>query len=139
MPDSSPQYDYIDYTSIRFPSDQLDIATMRRAHPDLFDVDWAKFSKVLDVITPDDKDSPSVGAMLRVERLLAQNAYEGVSGAFTPENPVTGEDALAFVEELIECYVRYGLASGPLHAQQLIRDFEAQAAGQAKSSGHDRV
>src|SRR5947207_235396 len=74
-------YDDIDYTRIRFPSDQLNIGTMRHLHPDLFDVDNADFDKALRVI-PEASDGPSIGSMLRIERLLARNAFEEACGAF---------------------------------------------------------
>ncbi|HLN31732.1 MAG TPA: hypothetical protein VK395_28590 [Gemmataceae bacterium] len=134
MSEDSPEYDYIEYRLIRFPSDKLDIAAMRRAHPDLFDVENASFEEVLTTL-PEDNDGPLIGSMLRLERMLAQNAYEEVRGVFTEGNVISNEEKPGFIDELTGYYVKYGLATGRQHAQQMIRDFEAQATSQARTRG----
>jgi len=131
MTEKPPEYDYIDYTLVRFPSDRLDIGAIRRTHPEFFDVQQARFSEAFEVIT-DAVDGPNIGSMLRIERLLAMNAFEEVRGAFTKTNTVSDEDKPGFIEELASHYMQYGIASGLQHAQQLILDIEAQAAGQAR-------
>ncbi|HZU34548.1 MAG TPA: hypothetical protein VFA18_01495 [Gemmataceae bacterium] len=69
--------------------------------------------------------------MIFMERALARGAYEAALGNrdyLVNKLAVTRE---GFIEELAELYVRYGLASEPQHALQLVRDFETQAAAQA--------
>jgi hypothetical protein len=132
-----PEYHYVDYTLIRFPSDGLTIGKIRRMHPDYFDVERAPFENALaitpneDLIEPGD---PEVGQMLYIERKLAQNAFEGVRRVYTRSNVMGRKDKPGFINDLIGFYIRYGLASGQETAMQMIRDIETQAASQAKGS-----
>jgi hypothetical protein len=141
MPGDLPEYCYIDYTLIRFPSDRLTIGTIRRLHPDYFDVEFAPFESALAIAPNEDcvePDEPEIGQMLWIERKLAQNAYEEVRRVFTRSNVVGGRDKPAFLDDLIRFYVRYGLASGRESALQMIRDIETQAASQATGTDQGR-
>lgn len=110
---------------------------MRRVHPDLFDVDRADFTKVFRETYQ--KDGPNIRLMLEVERWLTRNAYEEVRGVFSRENIVSDEDKPGLIEDLATFYQRYGLSTGLEHTKQLVRDFEAQAASQAKAAGQKEV
>lgn len=133
MTAEEPEIDYVIYTSIAFPSDNLTIRDLRRAHPDQFDVDDGPdfFDHVGENILADD----TIGTMLYVERLLARGAYEEARGNRDYLLKKQAVEREGLIAELAEDYMRYGLASGPQHAQQLIRDFEAQAAAQAVKPG----
>ncbi len=137
MSDSPPEYHYIDYTLIRFPSDQLTLGLIRRLHPDYFDVEHAPFEQVLAIAPNEDFDSdddPGIGQILYIERKLALNAFEGVRRVYTRSNVMGAKDKPAFVEDLVKFYSRYGIADGRESAMQLIRDIESQAANQARGA-----
>jgi len=114
MTEGPPEYDYVDYRLIQFPSDRLDLGTIRRAHPEFFDVEDAEFERALEY--PDDSDGPGIRSMLYLERLLALNAYEEGHQVFTRANHVSPAEKPGFIEELTGYYIQYGLASGPQHA-----------------------
>jgi hypothetical protein len=141
MTEKPPEYDYVDYTLIRFPSDRLTIGTMRRLHPNYFDVERAPFERAL-AITPDedsvDVDEPQIGQILFIERMLALNAFEQVHQQFTTANFMGSKDKPGFVDDLVKFYVRYGIASGRKSALELIRDIETQAASQATGPAPER-
>jgi hypothetical protein len=137
LSEESPEYEDIDYTSIRFPSDRLDIGAMRRVHPDLFDVEDAEYEQALAVIPEGfhSPDHPEIGQMLHLERMLARNAYEEVRGDYTQSNFITPTEKPSYHEDLTAYYLRYRLATGPHQAEEMIRDFEAQAARQVRALG----
>ena len=64
--------------------------------------------------------------MLSLEHDLATAAFDAVLGRRTVD--ITVEDR----RMLGKVYIRYGLASGPHHAKQLIRAFQQAAADQAR-------
>lgn len=126
MPDDPP-LDYIDYTSLRFPSDRITIRDMRRAHPDRFDVEGGRrFAE------PEDEEDFLVGTLIYMERLVARAAFEaalGKPGDLYAERALEKEGC---VEEMAEMYRRYGVSTGLEHTRQLLRDLESQAAQQAR-------
>lgn len=128
MPDEVPQLDWIDYTSIRFPSDQLTIGAIRRIHPEDFDVDGHP-----DGLRGEQPESP--GALLEQmiwnERVLARYTYEAAKGRYGLLECDGPADRQLLIEELSGYYLHFQLASGPQHALQLIRDIEEQARAQA--------
>jgi len=124
MPSAQPPLDRsnpeprLDLTRIDFPSDRITIKNLRQLSPQAFDPrskEWADFE--------DDLELPG---FLRLERDLANAAFDAVLGRRTVV--MSGEE----VEMLAALYVRYKLASGPHHAEQLIRSFEQAAAEQAR-------
>ena len=142
MADKPPEYDYVDYTLIRFPSDGLTIGKIRRMHPDYFDVESAPFENALAIAPNEDfvePGEPEIGQMLYIERKLAQNAFEVVHKVYTSSNVMSYKDKPGFVEDLVRFYVRYNLASGRETALQMIRAIESQAASQAKATHQDRA
>ena len=139
MTDPEPQIDYIDYTSIAFPSDSLTIRDLRRAHPDRFDVeDGPSFFEG----DAPDTAGDTVGMMLYCERVLARTAYD--AGARGRDHLADKHiiDRAAFVEDLAKLYKQYGIASsGAISARHLIQGFEAtaaQAAGRPAGRGPAR-
>jgi hypothetical protein len=118
MPDQEPQ---IDFTRIDFPSDSLTIQAVRRRFPEALDGKAAGTHLDLEKI-----DLPG---MLRIERTLAKEAFEVALGK-KPRFPGALGDVARYSAS--EVYVRYGLASGDHHAQQLIRAIEQAAARQAR-------
>jgi len=125
MPSDSP-LDYIDYTSLQFPSDRLTLLDVRRAHPERFDVEGAE--RFAD---PDGVDHLPLNTLLYMERLVARAAFEvalGKSADLYAERGLVREECL---EEMAEMYQMYGLSTGPQHTEQMIRTLESQAAAQA--------
>lgn len=125
MTDQTPDLDYVDYTRIPFPSDHLTFGAVRRAHPDLFDVDGTEL--FFDTATT----ATDVPDLFYLERLLARQAFEaalGRPGELLRSRNLEREDCL---QELTAGYVRYGLSTGRHHTEQLVREFEALAAAQA--------
>ena len=81
MPDDKPQLDYLDYTSIRFPSDKLTIGTLRKLEPDKFDVQGLLFRGKGPYSEDNDGGSwEMVQEIMCAERILAHVAYEQAIG-----------------------------------------------------------
>ncbi len=133
MSESEPQ---LDLTKIAFPSDSLTVKKLREVLPRYF-------------------DNPSRGpfveangeweAMLSFERWIAELAFDAARGEtisqFDAMRGLTLSQSIqrrrneleSYKEDLQELYVKYGLASGPHHVEQLVRDIETQAQNQAQS------
>ena len=81
--DPDPTLDYIDYTSISYPSDQLAIGKIRKLYPHRFDVEGSEVKNFFDANagthTGDTKEA-WLRCMLTAERYLARNAYEEALG-----------------------------------------------------------
>jgi hypothetical protein len=119
MSEAVPQ---LDITKISFPSDALTIGQMRRHFPEVFD------SGRNDL----DFDDIELYGLLSVERDLAIAAFEEASGRRTPA-VMSGEET----SMLVDLYVRYHIASGPHHAEELIRAFQQTAVDQVRTFGKD--
>ena len=77
MPHDLP-LDYIDYSSLRFPSDRITLLDIRRAHPSRFDVESGdRFNH------PDDEFR--LNGLCHRERLVARAAFEAALGKKTNE------------------------------------------------------
>jgi hypothetical protein len=118
--------DSVDYSSIPFPSDRITMADLRRAHPDRFDVPGGRRFR-------GDASSDAtfhLDTIVYLERLIAASAFDRAAGK--PENPL--DQALLeredCVSELTKLYQTYGVAKGPNHTEELVRDMEARAAAQ---------
>jgi hypothetical protein len=133
--DNDPTLDFIDYTSIAFPSDSLTVGKLRKLYPERFDVEGAgirHFFAANAGKNTDDSNESMLADMLTGERYLARHAYEQALGKTWTCLTELGDTREESAEELSERYIHFGLASGPQHAEQLIRSFEAQAVAQAK-------
>jgi hypothetical protein len=119
---SDGDFENLDLTGIRFPSDALSIRMLRAKHPELFDKGFTLGG---------DKAQPKfffeihaeniVANMLYCERVVAVSAY-----AEAMRIKGLGCDVSDFKGELSKLYIRYGIAGGTHHADQLIRDIEQQ-------------
>jgi hypothetical protein len=120
MSDSWPPLDetnpkpHIDLLKIDFPTDRLTIKAIRQRFP------------VIDADRLNDFDDIELPGLLSLERDLAKAAFDAVFGRRTVL--MSGEEK----GMLARVYARYGLASGPQHARQLIRAFQQAAADQAR-------
>ncbi len=70
-----------------------------------------------------------------IELLLAQRAFAAAAGLPDGESKL-GREWL--MELLNEAYLRYGVSSGFHETRELVREFEAAAADQAKSRARHR-
>jgi hypothetical protein len=121
--------------TLDFPSDQLKIGTLRRRFPQSFD--QAEYHDLSSVPFIDDNDSRNPSERLRQrlydlldgDRQVALNALVKAEGSTRTDWMYTPEEQR---ERLIELYQDFGLAEGPEHAKQLIRDLESAAAALAK-------
>jgi hypothetical protein len=109
------------------PADQT-ILHLRRAHPDVFDVEGG----IMEAPRAHYHSSGDVYDMLLLERGLARIAYQEAFG-----NPrqvarwVELPERDGYREDLSGIYVKFGLARGQNEARQMIAHFEADAAAQA--------
>jgi len=130
--DSDKEFRGLDFAALKFPSDGLSIGTLRERHRELFDrgfADWGDAQPKF--FLEADKGLHAgdiVGHTLFCERFVAIAAYADARGIDPPQL----DELPGVKEDLAEFYVRYGLASGPQHAAQLIRDIERQGAELAK-------
>lgn len=126
--------DYVNYTSLSFPSDAITVLALRRTHPDLFDVeDPVNFFSDHETTGAADNGMATV---IYVERLLARAAFESALGGPEDVLAINGLNRDDCIDDLTELYARYGVSSGRHHTEQLVRAFEGQAAAQA--TGHGR-
>ena len=129
-----PIYADTDYAKIRFPSDKLSIADLRRLFPE--DIDHNPRKPILRVGESD----LTLVSLLYNERRIADIACGNgphlyLSFGATP----TAEDVERDVElqrqtsteELVRLYQKFGLAKGPKSALQLIKGIEAAARSQS--------
>ena len=121
------QFEKLDLTSVRFPSDSLSIKAIRDVHPELFDKGFGKGEqsqpKFFLLSGWGGHSEDMLGGMLYCERLIAVCAFAKARGLHAPQFNVDD-----FKDELIELYTKYGLASGRHHAGELIRNIEQQGA-----------
>lgn len=116
----------IDFTRIRFPSDRITVANLRRAHPVRFDVEGAvQFEGVQD-------NDPEflVPVMMALERMLARNAHSIAAGMGTDVLTKECLERADCIKDLTDCYAAYGVSSGPNQTEELVREIEAQAVAQ---------
>lgn len=124
----------IDFRRIAFPSDGLTVGVLRRLFPKQFDTEpnpsffsSSPFRSAHGLEHVDD----AVGGMLYVERKMALSAFSLAIGDSHPERSLAPEVRDDYASELVQFYVRYGIAPGKAAAEQLIRTIESQAAAQA--------
>jgi hypothetical protein len=123
--DSTHPEPHLDFTKIDFPTDRLTIQAVRQRFPDALDAEAPGQHMDLEKI--------ELPAMLRIERNLAKWAFDAALGK-SPFKPGSGPVGLLDIAryKVGDLYVRYGLAKGTHHAEQLIRAFEQAAADQAR-------
>jgi hypothetical protein len=117
----------LDLKKIDFPSDNLRVKDLRRLHPHNIDArdhdshfklgEGSVYDKLVDLINS--------------ERCLAINTYDE-SRKMHRDFGLYGEDLEGVRQDLVRSYIDYGIASGPAHAEQLIRSIESQALRQAE-------
>lgn len=111
----------IDFRSIRFPSDTLTLGALRTLDPELFDIggriEEDRYDRVVTMM------ENKLVSLMCCEREVAHSAYAKAAGL-----PVLDEFGADYAPDLEKHFIEFGLASGPHHARQLIRDIESQAA-----------
>jgi hypothetical protein len=124
--EDDPSFEKLDFSGIRFPSDNLKIGEIRRVHSDRFDkgFDAAQALPNFSSFGAPGHHGDGSGMLLFLERLMVTGAYADRKGVFWP----IGFDPEAMREDLAALYCTYGLARGPRHAAQLIRDLEREGA-----------
>jgi hypothetical protein len=127
-----PTLDYIDYTSIAFPSDSLTFGKLRKLYPEHFDVEGDGVSEFFEGNVSGQGKQIRLVDMITAERYLARHAFEEASGKKWTCLTELGDTRDQSAEELGKRYIHFGLATDLQHADQLIRAFEAQAAAQGK-------
>lgn len=129
----------LDYSKIKFPSDNITIGMMRKLHPKEFDAEWwsctGVFGHRAPASTGQSQTSIDMNEMLYGERAVAERGW--VKASRVTLDPAWLEEVNGGAEPLPKLYIKYGLARGPQHAEQLIRNIESQAAALAKQlPGH---
>jgi hypothetical protein len=133
--EDEPSFKKLDFSRIRFPSDNLTIGTIRRVHSGLFDTGFetGMLHNFGDFSLPE-HHGDGVEMLLFLERLLVVGGYADRRGIYWP----AGYDPDATREDLAGLYCTYGLASGPQHAEQLIRDLMRDGALLANEKNTER-
>ncbi len=129
MPTPDQPIDYLDYTSLSFPSDAITVRAIRRAHPDLIDVEGA------DNYFGEPAAAHGVGTAVYLERLLARAAFEVALGKADDILAANCLDREGCIDELAQVYERYGVSTGRHYTEELIRTLEKAAAAQAGGRG----
>jgi hypothetical protein len=125
VPDS-PDIPYLDYTSLRFPSDTLTLRKLREMEPDKFDVDRCPRAESAG---PGKRPSFETAVdIMYSERIVALTAFAEVL-----ELPLDIPEYGDCVDGLLELYPSYGLAPGATAALELIKGIQAQVTAQAKA------
>ena len=133
-----PSFANLDFRAVRFPSDALQVGTIRRLNNASFDQGFYGGSDAQPqyFLQPEVRGHvvSQVGTMLFLERLIVTGAYATKKGLWWPQ----GFDPDASREELESLYCKHGLARGPKHAAQMVRDLERQGGLLAKGPGAAR-
>lgn len=129
----------LDYSKIAFPSDKITIGQLRKMHPQDFDAEWWSCTGVFGDLAPtptgQSQTSIDMNDILYGERAVAERGWVKASGI--PYEKGWLDEVNGGAKPLPRLYIKYGLASGPKHAEQLIRNIESQAAALAKQlPGH---
>lgn len=128
----------IDFTNLSYPTDRLTVKDLRCRCPEGFDLPLSheSFGEVRKGLYRRRSLDVVLGDLVDLEREIADRAFHTRLSAEVPEHlrghPDDGRDCL------ISEYVRWGLATGENHAEQLIRDLETQAITQAEQVGKIR-
>jgi hypothetical protein len=130
----------VDCASLSFPSDKLSMLDLRRLFPNEFD-------QPPSITFFDKPDWPeTLQDLLHAERCIAEYAFghgdriwlgplaEGASDDEKTLREIEEEKRLC-TQQLVKLYQKYGLASGPETANQLIRGIEA-AVAQLRTARH---
>jgi len=128
MLDEKHNQSTLNYAVISFPSDRLTFGAIRKAYPNLFDVDVESNSKTFfdqPWMTPD------LDSMFYLERLLARQAYEIANGQSEETLRNRYQNNRDNVDRLGSIYLRFGLVTGQQQTEQLVREFQAHAVAQA--------
>jgi hypothetical protein len=125
----SPKHTSIDFTAISFPSDRLTFKDLRALDSKQdAQSDPGTFSK----------NSDFFDTMRYLERLLAFLAFETACGrAKAAKKEIAAGDIgiKGMAKDLSEFYIRYGLATGPAAAEELIKSVRAEGEKQAIQLG----
>jgi hypothetical protein len=111
-----------DTGAIAFPTDAITLGRMRHAEPHLFTCQARRDGAISDC------DALST---LAIEMRLAEKAFAVALGRPDPF-PYPDDQRDLLIQDLDEAYREYGLSSGMQSTIELVRRFEAEAAGQAK-------
>lgn len=123
-----PVEPHIHFSEIVFPSDNLSFGVLRKRFPELIDAGTKVAFFALPESNPD-FHSQNLTNLLEGEREVAMIAFSAVLGKSWEGDWYTNAEIKQF---LADEYIHYGVASGPQHAAQLIRDIETAAADQAR-------
>lgn len=118
----------LDLAKIAFPTDRLSIKELRKLFPDEFDAGDDKRVHYFDPYGP----RRFLAFMLDTERDLARTTFDIAMGK---ANHIDKNTLKSIKKDLAALWIEHGLASGPHHARQQIRDIEAQVFEQTKSLG----
>jgi hypothetical protein len=128
----------LDFSGLRFPSDNLTIGMLRRLRPDSFDKGCCGFleygrQQPAFFLDPHEQGhaADDLASLLWCERLVAAFAYATGKGIDGP----SGWEIEGLRDELRQHYCNFGLASGPQHAWELIRDVERQGSSLGSEKG----
>jgi hypothetical protein len=127
MPSTEPPRPSLDYSAIRFPSDLITVGTIRKAHPERFDVDTPSSFRYMN-----QNARITLSEMISTERLLARAAFEEAMGKSVDVLAEEGLERPSVIAGMTEDYLKYGITTGKNHTEQMIRDIESQAAAQAQ-------
>jgi hypothetical protein len=127
----------LDFSDIRFPSDGLSIAALRKAHAPDFDHGCVLVGNDAQprffLSANNDLDSRhSVGILLFNERIVAAAGFCAVTGIQLNY----GSTLLDLRDNLANLYIQYGLAAGHHEAEQLVRTVDKQGRSLALASHH---
>lgn len=115
----------LNFQNVQFPSDEISVRRLREINPAGFDAGFHEGSRSQPVylLRPEERGNVTdhLGNMLFCERYLVTYAYALARGINPPDGEYEG-----LRENLAQLYVQYRVASGPQHAEQLMRDLETR-------------
>jgi hypothetical protein len=128
--DESLPQPQVDFAGLNYPSDTITMKELRRLYPEGFQPLREAYSGPYVVPFFETDVCDEFPTMLGFERKLAWHAFDRALAREVKEGTfTTRENVCAYLEEF---YIRAGIAQGPQHARQLLRDLESAAAEQAR-------
>src|SRR5207244_2020081 len=120
----------LDFSQIRFPSDRVTVADLRRLWPWAFDQYRPPEPGHRGDIKRGGDLSTTLGCLLDCERIYADLVFRQALGMPRADGGIPMPEGADI--ELAEVYESYGWARGEHEAREMVRDIESQVLAQAQ-------
>lgn len=122
----------LDHTRLNMPSDEMKLGAISH------NIKKMHTGNLHNTLEESDFHMLDAYAVMDSERRIAEQAFARELGRPEPYVDDLWSTREELKSQLVENYQEYGVASGPKHAEELVRSIERQAAAQAKEHSRGR-